>query len=153
MKLDQYKLTAEQDFTTFEFISEGSRGRIIKVVQFQQIDETEVYNLAFGDINLLTGKLDDKIVTDNGDSKKVLATVVAAIYSFTERYPDAWVYALGSTKTRTRLYRIGINKYFDIVDNDFSIVGEDDESGWEWYEKGKDYKAFAVHKKNRKFKL
>ncbi len=53
MKLDQYKLKAEQDFTTFEFLSEGPKGKIIKVVQFQQIEETNVYN--FGDFNPLTG--------------------------------------------------------------------------------------------------
>lgn len=42
--------------------------------------ETNLYNLAFGDKNPLTGEIDDKIVTDNGDSEKVLATVVAAVY-------------------------------------------------------------------------
>lgn len=148
MKLDQYKLKAEQNFTTFEFLSEGPKGRIIKVVQFQQIDETAVYNLAFGDISLLIGKLDDKVITDNGDSEKVLATVVAAIYSFTEHYSDAWVYATGSTTARTRLYRMGINKYFDVANNDFSILGEH-ESGWEWYEKGKHYQAFALQRKSQ----
>ncbi len=62
-----------------------------------------------------------RIITDNGDSEKVLATVVGAIYMFTEQYPDAWVYAVGSTAARTRLYRMGINKYFDIANQDFNI--------------------------------
>lgn len=132
MQLDQYKLKAEPDFTTFEFLSEGQKGKIIKLVQFQQIEETNVYNLAFGDFDPLTRQLNDKIVTDNRDSQKVLATVVAAIYSFTEYYTNAWVYAIGSTEARTRLYRMGINKYFDIASNDFYILGEH-ESGWEWY--------------------
>lgn len=145
--LDHYQLKAEQDFTIFEFLSEGPKGKISKVVQFQQIEETDVYNLAFGDFNTVTGELDDKIVTDNGDSEKVLATVVAAIYSFTTHYPDTWVYAIGSTDARTRLYRMGINKYFDIAKNDFNVLGEHEISGWEWYEKGRNYKAFAVHKK------
>jgi len=152
MKLDHYKLKAEQDFTTFEFSSEGPKGKIIKVVQFQQIEESNVYNLAFGDFNPLTAELDDKIVTDNRDSEKVLATVVAAVYSFTEHYPDTWVYAIGSTEARTRLYRMGINKYFDIANNDFNILGEH-ESGWEQYKKGRYYTAFAVYKKTSKFEL
>ncbi|MDQ3846808.1 MAG: hypothetical protein M3342_22765, partial [Bacteroidota bacterium] len=60
----------------------------------------------------------------------------------------AWVYATGSTEARTRLYRIGINKYFNVVQEDFLIMGEH-HSEWEWYEKGKDYQAFAVQRKKR----
>ena len=152
MNLDRYELQVGDKFITFEFVSEGPKGKIIKVVQFQQIEGTDVYNLAFGDFNPLTGELDDKIVTDNGDSEKVLATVVAAIYMFTEQYPDAWVYAVGSTTVRTRLYRMGINKYFDIANRDFDILAEQQDE-LKWYEKGEDYQAFAVHRKNSKFEL
>ena len=76
----------------------------------------------------------------------MLATVVASVYAFAGQYPDSWVYATGSTNTRTRLYRMGINKYLDIVNEDFDIMGEI-QNEWEWYEKGKDYQAFAVHRK------
>lgn len=82
-----------------------------------------LYNLAFGDKNYDTGQLDDKIITDNGDSEKVLATVVAALYAFVDRYPGVWVYATGSTLARSRLYRMGINKYFDMVAADFDVHG------------------------------
>ncbi|MEO6230633.1 MAG: hypothetical protein ABJB11_01260 [Ferruginibacter sp.] len=146
MKLDKYQLKAGLNLTTFEFLSEGRKGKIIKLIQFQQMNLPNLYNLAFGDLNPLTGKLDDKIITDNGDSEKVLATVVAAIYAFAGRYPSAWIYATGSTAARTRLYKMGINKYFDIVCEDFDIMGEQ-QSEWEWYERGKDYQAFAVHRK------
>lgn len=145
MKLDRYQLKAGRTLTTFEFMSEGPKGQIVKLVQFQRMNLPNLYNLAFGDLNPLTGKLDDKVVTDNGDSEKVLATVVDAVYAFTGQYPEAWVYATGSTETRTRLNRIGINRYFDIVVQDFDIMGEY-RSEWEWYEKGKDYQA--VHRKN-----
>ena len=146
MKLDRYELKAGRKLTTFEFLSEGRKGKIIKVIQFQQMNLPNLYNLAFGDKNPDTGEVDDMIITDNGDSEKVLATVVAAIYTFANKYPDAWVYATGSTKARTRLYRLGINKYFDIVDTDFDIMGEE-MNEWEWYQKGRDYQAFAVHRK------
>jgi hypothetical protein len=33
----------------------------------------------------------------------VLATVMAAVVAFTEKYPNAWIYARGSTTARTRL--------------------------------------------------
>ena len=146
MKLDRYELKAGRNLTTFEFLSEGPKGRIVKLIQFQQMNLPNLYNLAFGDLNPLTGKLNDEIITNNEDSEKVLATVVSAIYAFFGYHPNAWVYATGSTASRTRLYRMGINKYFDIVDEDFDIMGEH-KNEWEWYQKGKNYQAFAVHRK------
>ena len=71
---------------------------------------------------------------------------------FTEEYPDAWIFAVGSTATRTRLYRMGINKYFDIANRDFDILGEQQDV-LKWYEKGKDYQAFVVRRKTSKFEL
>jgi hypothetical protein len=150
MKLDRYELSAGQNLTAFEFLSEGRKGKIIKVIQFQQMNFKNLYNLAFGDKNLVTGQIDDKVVTDNGDAEKVLATVVSALYAFANQYPNAWVYATGSTAARTRLYQIGINKYFDIVAVDFEIMGEH-LNEWEWYKKGKNYQAFAVKRKNTTF--
>lgn len=146
MKLDRYELKAGRNLTTFEFLSEGRKGKILKVIQFQQMNLPNLYNLAFGDKNLMTEELDDQVVTDNGDYEKVLATVVAAVYASADKHPSVWVYATGSTEARTRLYRMGINKYFDVVEADFDIMGEQ-QNEWEWYEKGKDYQAFAIHRK------
>ena len=150
MILDRYEIKAGNNLTTFEFLSEGIKGQILKIIQFQQMNLENLYNLAFGDKNLDTGKLDDTVVTDNGDSEKVLATVVSAIYAFADRYPDSWIYATGSTASRTRLYKMGINKYYEIVLEDFEIMGEY-RNEWERYEFGKNYQAFAVHRKNSKF--
>ncbi len=146
MKLDRYELKAGDKLTTFEFLSEGTKGKVIKVIQFQEMNYTDLYNLAFGDKSLQTGEIDDKVVTDNGDSEKVLATVVAAVYAFADKYPEKWIYATGSTSARTRLYRMGINKYFEMVSEDFEIMGVI-EGEWEEYEKGKDYQAFAARRK------
>ena len=55
-----------------------------------------LFNLAFGDLNALTGEFDDTVITDNGDTDKVLATVVAALYAFADAHPEAWIYATGS---------------------------------------------------------
>jgi len=147
MKLDRYELKADEQLTTFDFLSEGPKGKIEKVIQFTLIYQDNLYNLAFGDRDYLSGVIDDRIVTDNGDSEKVLATVVASIYAFCDRVPDAMIYATGSTAARTRLYRMGINKYFDIIEADFTIFGQT-KSEWEQYEKGKDYEAFVVQRKN-----
>ena len=86
------------------------------------------------------------MISNNGDSEKVLATVVATLYAFTDKHNDAMVYATGSTKSRTRLYRMGITKYLDDVQTDFLIFGEL-EHGWEEFQKDVDYSAFLVKRK------
>ena len=75
MKLDRYELKSDEHLTTFYFLSEGPKGKIEKIIQFSVVNQDNLFNLAFGDKNLETGEIDDKIVTDNGDSEKVLATV------------------------------------------------------------------------------
>ena len=76
-----------------------------------------------GDRDPLTGKLDDKVVTDNGDTEEVLATVAATVYSFTDSNPTAYIFARGSTHSRNRLYRRGITKYLSQALEDFIIYG------------------------------
>jgi len=147
MKLDRYEFKSGDKFLTYEFLSEGSRGKIEKLIQFSLVNQDNFfYNLAFGDKNPETGEIDDMVITDNGDSEKVLATVVAAIYAFCDQIPQAWIYATGSTEARTRLYRMGINKYFDIVHEDFEIFGLT-QNEWERFIKGKNYQAFVVQRK------
>lgn len=147
MKLDRYELKADEPLTTYEFLSEGPKGKIQKIIQFSLVNQIDqIYNLAFGGKNYLTGEIDDRIVTDNGDSEKVLATVVAAVYAFCDYFPDSWIYATGSIAARTRLYKMGINKYFDIVEIDFEMSGQI-QNEWEPYIKGKDYQAFVIKRK------
>ncbi len=146
MKLPKYPLAAGDNLTTFEFTSEGSKGRIIKLVQYSQTNLKDIFNLAFGDKDIATGKINDTNISNNGDSEKVLATIVATVYAFTEKYPGAYVYATGSTKGRTRLYRMGISKYFSEVKDDFEIYGELSDS-WENFRKEVDYEGFLVKRK------
>ena len=147
MKQTKYHLKAEKELTIFQFISEGPKGNIPKLIEFTETNLNGFYNLAFGDRDHITGKLNDKVITNNNDAEKVLATVVSAVYAFTDRYPDAWVYATGSTAARTRLYRMGITKYLEEVKNDFHIFGELDES-WHEFEKDIHYEGFVVRRKN-----
>ena len=146
MKLPRYELKAEKSLMVYEFISEGPKGQIPKLIKFSETTLKGFYNLAFGDKNLETGDIDDKVVSNNGDSEQVLATVVSAVYSFMEEENEAWVYATGSTKSRTRLYRMGITKYFDDVKEDFSVFGLRD-GEWEEFTKEIDYTAFVVKRK------
>jgi hypothetical protein len=104
MKLERYELKAEDSLMVFDFVSGGPKGRIHKLVKFSETNLKGLYNLAFGDKDLETGEINDLSISNNGDSEKVLATVVASVYAFTDYNPNSFVYATGSTRARTRLY-------------------------------------------------
>ena len=62
MDLKKYNYFTNDDFLDYEFYSEGPKGRIKKVVNYQRINENPVvYNLAFGDFNKETGTIDDVV--------------------------------------------------------------------------------------------
>ena len=145
MKVDKYSIKAEGNFTVFEFISEGPKGVFRKIVQFQKTNEANLYNLAFGDKNIDNGELDDLAISNNGDSEKVLATVVSTLYAFFDNYPDAFVYASGSTNARTRLYRMGISRFYGEMLEDFYLYGQIGDDFYE-FELGKEYKGFLVER-------
>ena len=145
MKLPRYELIAEKSLKVYEFTSEGPKGQIPKLIKFSETALKDFYNLALGDKNI-TGEIDDKVVSNNGDSEQVLATVIAAVYSFTDFHKQVWVYATGSTKARTRLYRMAISKYLDEVQKDFYVFGQL-EGEWQDFEIGVDYTAFVVRRK------
>lgn len=146
MNLDKYELKSGEELEIFEFISSGPQGQITKVIQYTPINEKNVYNLGFGDKNLETGEIDDMVTSNNKDSTKVLATVVASLYVFTGKHKNASVYASGSTKARTRLYRMGITKYLDKVREDFLIYGQINDA-WELFQKDINYEAFLITQK------
>ena len=145
MKLPKYEIEAEDSLQVFEFISEGPKGSIPKLIKFSETTLKGFYNLAFGDKDLLTGEIDDKVVSNNGDSEKVLATIVSAVYAFTDQENEAWIYATGSTPARTRLYRMGITKYLEEVKQDFNVFGLLN-GEWENFEKDVDYTAFLARR-------
>ncbi len=130
----------------FEFLSEGPKGKIPKLIKFSETNLKDLYNLAFGDKDLLTGHIDDMAVSNNGDSEMVLATVVASVLAFTDKYPEYMVYATGSTKARTRLYRMGIARYIKEIQKDFEIYGLQNDI-WHPFEKEAHYEAFLAKRK------
>ncbi len=117
------------------------------MVEFQPTSESNVYNLAFGDYDEEAKGIDDKAVTNNGDSLKVLATVASTVYAFAEKHPNCWIVATGSTEARTRLYRMGIANNLAEISEDFHIFGYTDKKKWVNFEIGEDYEAFLATKK------
>ena len=131
----------------FEFISIGPKGAIKKRVQYKKISDNEdIYNLAFGDVNAETDDIDDKIVSNNNDMEKVLATVAATVFAFIDAYPEAIVYAKGSNLARNRLYRMGIANNLEEINNRFIVLGLLEDKRWVVFEKNTNYQAFLIIK-------
>lgn len=152
MKLPRYPLASSEQLLTFEFISEGQKGLIHKLVRYQPTNLKDIYNIAFGDKDHSTGDIEDTVISNNGDSEKVLTTVVATLYAFTDKYPDVWVYATGSTKARTRLYRMGITKFLSEVTADFEVLGEGNDD-WDPSNKMLNTKDFWLDGKRNNYYL
>lgn len=145
MKIETYALKADDSYTIFEFTSEGPKGSIQKLIQFQETIQPNLFNLAFGDKHAPTGKINDLIVSNNGDSEKVLATVISSLYAFFDKHPATFVFAAASS-ARMRRYRMIINRYHKEIAQDFDLYGQLGEKFYE-FEPGKDYLSFLVQQK------
>jgi len=143
---NRYEVDISLDYQTYEFVSIGSKGSVIKVVRYSEINVKGFYNLGFGDKDSVTGFISDLTVTNNGDSQKVLATVAATLYAFTNEKPEATIIATGSTEARTRLYRMGITNNLAEITMDFVILGLT-KTDWESFRKNITYEAFLVKRK------
>lgn len=146
MKLPRYEYLTEGNAELFTFVSEGPKGSIKKLIVYTQMLEKDIYNLAFGDYNEDTGKINDQVITNNNDSQKVLTTVASSLYVFTDKHPKVWVYATGSNNARTRLYRRGITANIDEILTDFEVYGLQNDL-WQPFEKGQEYEAFLAKRK------
>jgi|JI10StandDraft_1071094.scaffolds.fasta_scaffold383002_3 hypothetical protein len=147
MNKPKYLYKTESEFTIYEFVSEGSKGRIPKMVEYTETATKGVYNLAFGDYDEGTNSINDLSVTNNGDSLKVLATVASTVYAFFAKHPEAYIVATGSTRVRTRLYRMGITNNLVEIKEDFVVYGLSENGTWDEFEVGEDYEAFLITKK------
>jgi hypothetical protein len=149
MELENYESKSNKSQTTFNFISVGSKGEILKRIRFTKIKGYKnLYNLAFGDIKMRSNKIDDRVVSDNQDREKILATVAQAVIVFLNQYPKANVLFRGSNAVRTRLYRMAITKYLEELIKIFDILGLTD-NGWLPFEKDTTYIAFLINRKKK----
>jgi hypothetical protein len=146
MNFETYDLTYDEQRTVFEFTSSGPKGNIKKLVTFSPTSRKGVYNLAMGDIDSDTGKLDDKVVTNNGDMERVLATVVQCIQAFCILHPGTYIAFNGSSKSRNRLYRIAISKNIVDMEKEYKIYGKAGNE-WEVFNLNIAYDSFLIIKK------
>lgn len=146
MELDTYAVLTD-DHETYEFLSEGPKGAIRKIVLYQLIGG-HFFNLAFGDWNEEKQTIDDDARSNNSDRDKVLATVANTAIDFIEYHPSAFVHAKGSTPAKTRLYQMGINQNWTYINLLFRIEGLIG-GIFHPFERDKNYEAFLLGPKEK----
>jgi len=109
-----------------------------------------MYLISFGDLDPITRRLNDKAISNNSDTAKVVFTLAKIILDFTELFPEARLFFTGSTKSRTRLYQMMINKYRDMIQTIFTIdayyYGQE-----ETFILGRNYNSFVVSRKKMNY--
>jgi hypothetical protein len=146
MDMDKYPVVEDKHSLSFKFVSEGPKGKVEKKIVYTKLSNPDIYGLGFGDKILPGADIDDLNITNNGDMKKILATVASTLLVFTDWFPCASIFAEGSTKARNRLYRMAISNNYDLIRADFEIFGRINKK-WQRFERNKEYEAFLARRK------
>lgn len=139
MNLDKYPVFENAEGLAFEFYSEGPKGSIKKVIEYQEFSKN-IFNLMFGDWDEKSKKIINHSRSNNGDRDKILATVASTVIDFMRTRSKAVIFAKGETPEKTRLYQMAINKNWEIISRLFIIKGFY-LGVWEPFKKGKNYDA------------
>lgn len=145
MNFPKYPLEASDDKYTFEFYSDGPKGKILKTVVYSEITGN-TFNLGFGDWNEELQHLDDSNRTNNGDRDIVLTTVAYSVVKCTDWFPNAQVFIEGSILARTRLYQMAIAHNLLEINDNYLVKGFYNEE-WEVFQPGRNYDAFLITRK------
>ena len=108
-----------------------------------------MWNLGFGDFDLLTGEVRDSVISNNGDGKKVMATVVKTLIDFFAKRPQETVIFTGSDDRRTSIYKRVILQYYADFSERLLISGLNAEGIEEAIETSTPYIAFIVRANER----
>ena len=103
MHLPSYHFLEVSDhYSIFKFISSGPNGDITKLVIFTEFNPMrKIYNLALVDV-IENDKISDRNLSNNGDIRKILATVAQAVINYTSTFPDRTIYFKGSDEDGKR---------------------------------------------------
>ncbi|AQG81967.1 DUF6934 family protein [Spirosoma montaniterrae] len=147
MQYPAYSFVQSDDATQFFFKSIGPKGVIQKIIVLSLVDDS-VYNLALGDYDHLTGKIDDQSVSDNGDTAKILATIVQVIHHYLTHNPQGRIAFAGNTPARNRLYRMAISRAYPELSALFYLFGYKTDAGSpEPFDPSSDYELYLIGRK------
>lgn len=131
----------------FYFVSLNDQGNnpVFKIVTYEPIDRYGVryHNLGFGDYSKDTGLPDDKTITNNGDMRMVLETVVSTLKFFFQEYPNETVHIDGSNQARKDYYHKLINDYWYRIQEHYLVRGCN-EGVVEIFQKGMKYEFILI---------
>jgi hypothetical protein len=74
------------------------------------------------DLDTESGWLSDEIITNNGDTAKVLKTVAYCIGFSLKIQSDITIYFAGNSASRNRLYKMYINNYRFLWELNFEVT-------------------------------
>jgi hypothetical protein len=148
-RLDGYELNMTQnaDILQFKFTSEGDKGTIEKIVEFEQIRE-KVWNLGFGDV--VGDDWTDNVVSNNNDMRVVIQTVANSVYAFFDYYPDDEVFIEPSDYQRKILYNRAFQQRWHEIEPIFlvrAVLLESKNLKFEAYNPRKLYDYFIIKKR------
>lgn len=121
---DPYPYLSSKNNTWFFFESEGTRGKIPKVVAFRDYGNN-IWNIGFGELR--QGKIQDLVISNNQDIVRVMNTVAHIIYIFFETHPEAILQIRPVDEKRKRLYNGIFQRRFAEIDKKFRVVGTREE--------------------------
>jgi hypothetical protein len=149
MQQDRYEFGLGKEENMYEFFSEGPKGKIKKAVSFQKFSWVSgaTYNLTFGDWDVARGRINDLSISNNNDRSKILTTVAIIVITFLEEHLNAIVFATGSTRSRTRLYQMGIASFIEEITIRFEVRGYLRDN-WELFQRGQNYSSFFIRWRN-----
>ncbi len=139
-----YPFHISEDALNYQFDSVSEFRTIHKIVEFRPLSNNPIfYNLALLDLNE-DGTVDDLVVSNNQDMKRVIATIFQAMLTFFNKYPNKLVYFQGSDETglRIRLYRIIIARELEEAQKLFEIYGQLPDKTYEEFIPDRSYIAF-----------
>lgn len=148
MEWEIYELTRKDDGFGYWFYSEGPRGRIRKVIEFQWMRGLgkSTFNLAFGDSEEGSNQLNDRSVSNNMDRVKVLHTVAMSVVEFLKDHSRSIVFIKANSLARARLYQMMLSSILKDVELEYEIQGKH-KSYWIPFVKGLNYSEFIIYKK------
>lgn len=118
---NSYPIISFEHSTRFLFVSEGSKGKILKAISFDRLSNGK-WNLGFGDLK--NGQIDDEVISNNQDIAKVLGAVAKAAFEFSEKYPERNIVIYPVDAKRKRLYNLVFQRRLPEITTVFEVLGE-----------------------------
>jgi hypothetical protein len=132
----------------FESRNPFGENPVLKVVRYSMFHThgATYYNLGFADYDPENNEISDTAVSDNGDMRKILATVVSTLKIFFQEKPYEIVHINGSDQVRRAYYHKLIVDYSKLIEELYIVKGRSLER-IEPFQKGKSYEFILISRR------